>query len=116
MCSIPGWPFLNLRMAPFAHRSFSVSIEPDTQSLVINMASRLTKSAGHSSLTAREKQVLGLAASGRAPKTIAGMLGITKRAVDSHIQQTIIKLGAANRPNAVAIAFSRGIINLHNLT
>jgi DNA-binding CsgD family transcriptional regulator len=72
----------------------------------------LDESTSDSTLTLREKEILSLAARGHAPKRIAETLGITKRTVDFHLQCAIVKLGAANRTNAVALAFSRGIIAL----
>ncbi len=63
-------------------------------------------------LTEREREVLGLIACGNSSEDAAGVLGITKRTIDAHVQLIIHKLDAANRTQAVAIALGAGLIEL----
>ena len=66
--------------------------------------------AEHHSLTLREREVLWWAAKGKSALDIAGILRITKRTVDEHIQNAGRRLGAANRTQAVAIALRERLI------
>jgi DNA-binding CsgD family transcriptional regulator len=63
-----------------------------------------------SSLTARERQVLALAAVGKTATEIAGALGITERTVQEHIDMVVRKLGADSTANAVAIFLKSGLV------
>ena len=63
-------------------------------------------------LTPRETQVLGLSAQGKTAAQSGEILGITKRTVNAHMQSIIIKLGAANSVQAVAIGMRDGMITL----
>jgi len=55
-------------------------------------------------LSPREREVLGLLAEGLPTKQIARSLGITERTVKFHVTSLFMKLGAANRAQAVALA------------
>ena len=57
-----------------------------------------------SGLSAREKQVLDLLASGRSNAYIAGRLGLTEATVKSYVSAVLTKLGAENRVQAALIA------------
>ena len=61
-------------------------------------------------LSARERAVLGLIADGRSNKQIAQTLGITERTVKFHVTSIRNKLGAENRAQAVALAAQRGLL------
>jgi LuxR family quorum sensing-dependent transcriptional regulator len=65
-----------------------------------------------SPLTTRERDVLAWSAQGKSAWEIGTILGIAKRTVDEHARVAARKLGATNRTQAVAIAISRGIIEL----
>jgi LuxR family transcriptional regulator, quorum-sensing system regulator BjaR1 len=55
-------------------------------------------------LTAREKTILSWIASGKSSWEIAKILSISTHTVNTHIEKALIKLGAANRVEAVAKA------------
>jgi LuxR family transcriptional regulator, quorum-sensing system regulator BjaR1 len=63
-------------------------------------------------LTAREREVLVWAAHGKSAWEIGEILGIAKRTVDEHAKTACLKLGAANRVQAVAIALRNRVINI----
>jgi DNA-binding NarL/FixJ family response regulator len=57
---------------------------------------------GPESLTEREREVMGLIASGRSNKAIAGELFISEKTVKNHIRNIYEKLGAGSRAEAMA--------------
>ncbi len=61
-------------------------------------------------LTAREKEVLKLIATGLLNKEIADQLNIAERTVKFHVSEILAKLGAGNRTEAVAVATQKGLI------
>ena len=61
-------------------------------------------------LSARELEVLTLIARGLTTDRIAGELFVAPETVRSHVTRLRDKLGARNRPHAVAIAISAGLI------
>jgi DNA-binding NarL/FixJ family response regulator len=61
-------------------------------------------------LTAREREVLRLLASGLTNKEIAQRLGVTDHTIKFHVNGILGKLGAATRTEAVVEAARRGII------
>jgi DNA-binding CsgD family transcriptional regulator len=63
-------------------------------------------SAKQANLTARERQVLTLVASGLRDRQIATQLGLSENTVRTHARHMLAKLGASSRPHAVAIGFS----------
>lgn len=65
-----------------------------------------------STLTARERDVLLLIASGMSSKEIARHLGISIGGVNFHILKVMKKLGAATRAHAVARAIFSGMLLL----
>jgi len=62
-------------------------------------------------LTQRELEVLTWVARGKTAWEIAGILSISKRTVDEHAHQAALKLGAANRTQAVAIAIRSRLVD-----
>lgn len=60
------------------------------------------------SLTARQQDIVRLAARGASNKEIAQALGIAPHTVKNHFAQIFEKLGAANRAQAVLLAFTPG--------
>ena len=69
-----------------------------------------TVPAAAHSLTFREREVLWWAAQGKSAWEIGEILHITKRTVDQHTQNTMHKLGAVNRTQAVATALRERLI------
>ncbi len=63
-------------------------------------------------LSARELDVLRLAACGRANREIAQLLGIGETTVKTHMSTILLKLGASDRTHAVTLALRRGFIEL----
>lgn len=61
-------------------------------------------------LSPTQKHVLQLIANGFLTKQIAIKLGISHRTVESHRQDTLVRLGASTSAQAVAIAIRSGII------
>ena len=61
-------------------------------------------------LTARELEVLHLLRKGFSNPDIGLNLGITTRTAKAHVAAVLAKMGAADRTEAVAIAFERGIL------
>lgn len=61
-------------------------------------------------ITRREVELLRLAANGNTNETIARHLGITSTTVNGTLRRVYMKLGAADRANAVAIALVRGVL------
>jgi DNA-binding NarL/FixJ family response regulator len=68
------------------------------------------------SLTAREREVLGLLAAGLSSKQIAHELRITRRTLGTHVQHILSKLGVHNRTQAVAVAHRAGLEVDHLVT
>jgi two-component system, NarL family, response regulator NreC len=66
----------------------------------------------HETLTARERQVLQLAADGKTGAEIAGRLHISPRTVENHRASLMRKLGLKNQSELVRYALRRGLISL----
>jgi DNA-binding NarL/FixJ family response regulator len=61
-------------------------------------------------LTARERGVLHLMASGLGNKEIASCLDISEHTVKFHVSSVLAKLGAGSRTEAVTIGIMRGLV------
>ena len=70
----------------------------------------MTHAAAARGLSSRELEVLALVARGLSTDGIAGELFVTPNTVRAHVRHILDRLGARNRPHAVAIAFSAGLI------
>lgn len=68
---------------------------------------RAAASTGSAALSAREREVVDLAASGHTAREIAARLFIGKRTVETHIANAYAKLGVANRRELRAWALNR---------
>lgn len=62
------------------------------------------------SLSAREREVLGLVARGTTNREIAAGLFISEATVKTHLTHIFAKLGAKDRAAAVAVGYDRGIL------
>jgi DNA-binding NarL/FixJ family response regulator len=63
-------------------------------------------------LSARELEVLRLAAGGHTNRVIGDLLGISEPTVKSHMSTILVKLGASDRTHAVTLATKRGYLSL----
>lgn len=63
-------------------------------------------------LSARELDVLRLAANGNSNRAIGEILSISEPTVKSHMSTILVKLGASDRTHAVTMALKRGYISL----
>jgi two-component system nitrate/nitrite response regulator NarL len=72
------------------------------------------------SLSPREREILSLLADGQTQRQIAASLVISPKTVGTHIQHLLAKLGVHSRAQAVAAAYSRGLVEsdvvAHELT
>ncbi|HSP41860.1 MAG TPA: helix-turn-helix transcriptional regulator, partial [Luteolibacter sp.] len=63
-------------------------------------------------LTARQSEVLGFLAAGLTSKEIADRLGLSTRTVEMHVGRLLQRLNCRTRPEAVALAQSRGWLRI----
>lgn len=61
-------------------------------------------------VTEREREVLGLLAQGYSSKEIARHLGLSIKTVGNHRTRILEKLGAANTPEVIGLAYQLGLI------
>jgi DNA-binding CsgD family transcriptional regulator len=71
----------------------------------------MTTTTVRAPLSRRENEVLTWVAEGKSAIEIAKILNIGKRTVEDHARNAIRKLGASNRPHAVAIALRFGLLD-----
>ncbi|MFE1111295.1 helix-turn-helix transcriptional regulator [Streptomyces rochei] len=67
------------------------------------------------SLTARQREVLVLAANGNSNRQAAAHLGVTPHSVAEILTAAYRRLGATDRAQAVAIALAVGEIGIHQI-
>ncbi len=79
-----------------------------------NITELLGRRAQHpdEALTARELEVLALAATGLSNRELAGRLTLSEATVKTHLHHAFTKLGADSRQAAIAAAIKRGLIRL----
>jgi DNA-binding NarL/FixJ family response regulator len=77
-----------------------------------DVAAQIAYHTGEELLTARELEVLSLAATGNSNKRIGVKLSINEDTVKGHMTSILAKLGASDRTHAVTLALRRGIIEL----
>jgi DNA-binding NarL/FixJ family response regulator len=73
--------------------------------------SRLTGRTRSATLTARERQALGLLADGASTAEVAKRLGVAVNTARNHVQRVLEKLGARSKLEAVAIARREGLLD-----
>jgi DNA-binding NarL/FixJ family response regulator len=76
------------------------------------VAARLAEFTPRLDLTAREVEVLRLAAKGLRNKEIARVLGRTEETIKVHLKHVMAKLEASDRTEAVTLALQRGVIHI----
>lgn len=79
------------------------------------IAVRLAERMDHSTLTAREQEVLLLIVKGKSNKEIADHLQITEATVKYHVNGILMKLGVSDRTQAATAALLRGIVHPQDL-
>lgn len=96
--------------------SYLQQIAPYVTHLSTAIHQKMTELAGikkkrsHENLTARELECLGWTADGKTAWEIASILKISERTANFHLHNAMHKLGAVNKPHAVAKAISWGVI------
>ncbi len=78
--------------------------------IAARLADRIQRS--DEALTARELEVLALAATGLSNRDLARELVVSEATVKTHLHHAFTKLGADNRQAAVAAAVKRGLIRI----
>ncbi len=68
------------------------------------------RASGQLSLTPRERDVLGLIASGQSTRDVARSLGLQEGTVKNHLSNVIMKLGVRDRTQAVLRALQFGLL------
>ena len=68
----------------------------------------------YETLTAREREILQMAAEGSSSGEIGGKLGISPRTVEVHRSKLMKKLGLRNQADLIRYAIKRGILPMYN--
>jgi DNA-binding NarL/FixJ family response regulator len=80
--------------------------------LVDRACTARTESDGLDELTAREREVLGLVATGLTNAEIADALQLSPLTAKTHVSRILMKLGARDRVQLVVIAYQSGIVEV----
>ena len=86
------------------------SVAAGRQVLAPEIRKMLAESPPVPELTPRQKEILHSVTRGLTNRDIASLLGITIDSVKDHINAILTKIGAANRSEAVAIAFRKHLL------
>jgi DNA-binding NarL/FixJ family response regulator len=84
-----------------------------TRRLIAEFAARSRSAApvaGLDELTAREREVVSLVASGLSNEEIAGSIYVSQSTVKTHVARAMAKLGARDRAQLVVIAYEAGLV------
>lgn len=79
---------------------------------IIKEALEIRRQSSATDITPREREMLNWLRKGKSSGEIAGLLKISERTVNFHINNILQKLKAASRTHAVALAIEKGIINI----
>lgn len=101
LCSVPDF-------APGRH--LCIVVFPPAEG--INERVSLAQPQGRRVLTKREREVLGLVALGKTGLEVAAELFVSPSTVQTHVVNTLVKLGAKNRAHGIAIALQTGELDL----
>lgn len=88
------------------------SVAQGRRHLVPELARRLNALRLGPAITPREREILGLIASGRANKEIAYVLEVSEDTVKRHVSHILEKLNVNDRAQATAEAIRRGIVKM----
>lgn len=98
------------RSTPDRHGDFDRAASGDGSHSRLFGEEPLDDGAAHPALSPREAEVLALLAEGAPNKVIARRLNISVHTAKFHVAAILIKLGAANRTDAIAIAMRQGLV------
>ena len=103
----------NLSAAVRAVASGETSLAPVVARRMMTQIQQSRDRATHGveHLTAREREVLRLIATGETTKSIARHYGCQPKTVENHRGRILAKLGVNNTPAAITLAFQRGLIS-----
>jgi len=87
-------------------------VVPHLHMALFRLAGNKMPHADTTVLSAREKEVLDWLKKGKSSWDISVILDISERTVNFHVYNIMRKLGATNRPQAVAVAASLGLIRI----
>ena len=76
------------------------------------MQRRLADQGSHKRLSPREMQTLDLVRKGLSNRDIGVALGVTENTAKAHVKAILLKLGVADRAEAVAAGFERGLLHI----
>jgi DNA-binding NarL/FixJ family response regulator len=97
----------DLRKAIFLALEGKSILSPEVTSQVMGL---IRKNPSKIDISDREKEVLNLLAQGKTNAQIAEELVISPNTVKTHVKNTLKKLGASNRAEAVSIALQKKIL------
>jgi DNA-binding CsgD family transcriptional regulator len=87
-------------------------LTPHLHLALLRAANQQRKCTCDTILSVREQQVLNWLKEGKSSWEISVVLGVSERTINFHVYNLMGKLGALNRPQAVAIAIRHGLIPL----
>lgn len=77
-----------------------------------SMERRLASHGAHKRLSPRELQTLELVRRGLSNKDVGVALGVSENTAKAHVKAILLKLGVADRAEAVAAGFERGLLHI----
>lgn len=86
------------------------TLAPEAAQALIKVATRQTESQPGDDLTEREREILALMVEGISNPEIADRLVVSRSTIKFHVSNILMKLGAASRTEAVAMALRSGLL------
>lgn len=105
---------LALKLVATGNSYFSRELAEHLDVAEITHAAR-SRTARHSDLTAREREILQLIAEGQTMKSIAALLGISTKTAEGHNGKIMAKAGTKNRADLVRFAIGAGLVRFDDL-